>query len=112
MEFGLSGAIFCSLASRRPACELVADWLRTGLRPASVKFDRPNLIGQIPLRYLARFSCIHIRTDGRTDGQRLCLMLALWWREHAKGQIPLRYPACEPARERIASWFASWSASC
>jgi len=28
---------------------------------------------------------------------------------HSKGQIPLRYPDSEPAREHLASWFASTS---
>jgi len=42
MEFGVSGAILLassSLAGHRPARQLVADQLRTGLRPASSYLD-------------------------------------------------------------------------
>jgi len=53
-----------------------------------------------------------MQTDGRTDGQWLRLMLALWWREHAKGQIPLRYPAREPARELVRKLVCDLLASC
>jgi len=45
MEFGLSGAILVassSLAGRRPVRDLVADKLRTGLRPGSSYLDMPR----------------------------------------------------------------------
>jgi len=103
MEFGLSRTILLA-TGRRPAGELVADQLRTGLRPGSSYLDNSsNLsatgrkLGLRPARELVADLLASSIVRDRRNSTKLSSSLA--------GRRPARELVLE-----LRSWFASWIA--